>query len=175
MGEQTLAELFAFVRSHLLPAVAHPASPVSAGAWPAARSSEQDLAQDQDAERLPKGDRAQSEQRRSSASPWSSTRFRMKWKRRRRSRWITSEMLRFCAARCWLGSLATLSTSSIYLCRRTGWPDILSEPKFFVGSADGPWIAGTGGGGKPGGGAPICNRTYNLWKSSRRVRVGKSD
>src|SRR5260370_7785554 len=56
-AEHTLAEFFPFLGSHLLPAVAHPASPVSAVAWPAAKSSEQELAQDQNPERLPKGDR----------------------------------------------------------------------------------------------------------------------
>src|SRR5712691_5569033 len=39
-AEHTLAELFAFLGSHLLPAFAHPASPGSAVAWPAAKSSE---------------------------------------------------------------------------------------------------------------------------------------
>src|SRR5260370_3730900 len=41
-AEHTLAELFAFLRTHLLPTVAHPLSPFSAVAWPAAKSSEQD-------------------------------------------------------------------------------------------------------------------------------------
>src|SRR5437660_12640961 len=47
------AELLPFFGSHLLPALHHPTPPVHVRSRPAAEASEEDLAQDQQSQRLP--------------------------------------------------------------------------------------------------------------------------
>src|SRR5437868_709429 len=71
-GSEALAEFFALLGRHLLPALDHPAAPVAVAAVTSAaatEAAEQDLAQDQNSHRLPEGDHTQAEKRRHQPVP----------------------------------------------------------------------------------------------------------
>src|ERR1700676_3393415 len=63
------AKLLALLRGHVLPALPHAATPVHVPARATTKSAEQDLAQKQEAHRLPEVDQMQAEQRRHQRIP----------------------------------------------------------------------------------------------------------
>lgn len=66
---ETLPELFALFRCHLFPALPHPLSPAPPRGRTASKAPKKNLAEDQDAQRLPVGDRPQPENSRHKPVP----------------------------------------------------------------------------------------------------------